>query len=117
MRREDGFSPSRVRASRLFGSPITDVRELSARKRAIADAKYAEEQREKEEEAAGHVFECGCCFGDYIFSKVTSVLYALRLHRPDAASSDRWCNALKHIYFARTAHAKTPKQSWEIVGR
>lgn len=30
----------------------------------------AEAEQEALEEAAGHVFECGCCFGDYVFSKM-----------------------------------------------
>lgn len=38
--------------------------------KASAAAKAAEEQQEALEEAAGHVFECGCCFGDYVFSKM-----------------------------------------------
>lgn len=33
-------------------------------------AKAAAEEQEAKEEAAGHVFECGCCFGDYVFSKM-----------------------------------------------
>lgn len=41
------------------------------RKQALLDAKLAEEQAEKEEEEAGHVMECGCCFTDFVLSKVS----------------------------------------------
>lgn len=50
-----------------------DCLHTAARETAEAERQALEEAREKEEEAAGHVFECGCCFGDYIFSKVGGV--------------------------------------------
>jgi hypothetical protein len=41
-----------------------------ARDKREEDAKLAIELAEKEEEAQGHTFECGCCCDDVVFSKM-----------------------------------------------
>ena len=103
-----------------YTAPTDSDLGIAEQERAAQKKAMAVQQQEAAEEAAELTIECACCFGEYVFNKVGSILQSAHsLSNADAPS--RWYNVLKRICFAWIAPEKMRRPSsacgrrWDLL--